>query len=106
MHRPALSKMKSFPRNHTVRGRPANESMASSMAKARCGARWLSPAKSENSSPPAACAISRDKALAKHLLRDAGVATPDFLVLSEATFKELGAAAVYAGQSAFYNVRR
>jgi D-alanine-D-alanine ligase len=43
--------------------------------------------------PPAACAISRDKAIAKHLLRDAGIATPDFLVLSEATFKELGAAA-------------
>ena len=43
--------------------------------------------------PPAACAISRDKALAKHLLRDAGIATPDFLVLSETTFKELGAAA-------------
>ena len=43
--------------------------------------------------PPAACAISRDKALSKHLLRDAGIATPDFLVLSETTFKELGAAA-------------
>ena len=43
--------------------------------------------------PPAACAISRDKALAKHLLRDAGIPTPDFLVLSETTFKELGAAA-------------
>ena len=43
--------------------------------------------------PPAACAISRDKALSKHLLLDAGVATPDFLVLSETTFKELGAAA-------------
>lgn len=43
--------------------------------------------------PPAACAISRDKALSKHLLRDAGIPTPDFLVLSETTFKELGAAA-------------
>ncbi len=46
--------------------------------------------------PPAACAISRDKAIAKHLLRDAGIATPDFLVLSETTFKELGAAAALA----------
>lgn len=43
--------------------------------------------------PPAACAISRDKALAKHVMRDAGVATPDFLVFSETTFKDFGAAA-------------
>jgi D-alanine-D-alanine ligase len=46
--------------------------------------------------PPAACAISRDKAITKHLLRDAGIPTPDFLVLSETTFKELGAAAALA----------
>ncbi len=45
---------------------------------------------------PAACALSRDKALTKHILRDAGIATPDFLVLSETTFKELGAAAALA----------
>jgi D-alanine-D-alanine ligase len=46
--------------------------------------------------PPAACAISRDKAIAKHLLRDAGISTPDFLVLSESAFKELGAAGALA----------
>lgn len=46
--------------------------------------------------PPAACAISRDKAIAKHLLRDAGIPTPDFLVLSESAFKELGAAGALA----------
>jgi D-alanine-D-alanine ligase len=47
--------------------------------------------------PPAACAISRDKALAKHVMRDAGVATPDFLVFSETTFKDFGAAATLGG---------
>lgn len=46
--------------------------------------------------PPAACAISRDKAISKHLLRDAGIPTPDFLVLSESAFKELGAAGALA----------
>ncbi|MCU0257434.1 MAG: D-alanine--D-alanine ligase [Solirubrobacteraceae bacterium] len=44
--------------------------------------------------PPAACAISRDKALAKHVMRDAGIATPDFLVFDETTFKDFGAAAL------------
>jgi D-alanine-D-alanine ligase len=43
--------------------------------------------------PPAACALSRDKALAKHLLAGAGVATPDFLVFRESTFKDFGASA-------------
>lgn len=47
--------------------------------------------------PPAACAISRDKALAKHVMRDAGIATPDFLVFSETTFKDFGAAATLGG---------
>jgi D-alanine-D-alanine ligase len=47
--------------------------------------------------PPAACAISRDKALAKHVMRDAGIATPDFLVFSETTFKDFGAASTLAG---------
>ncbi|MCD6726318.1 MAG: D-alanine--D-alanine ligase [Solirubrobacteraceae bacterium] len=42
--------------------------------------------------PPAACVISRDKAVAKHLLRGAGLPTPDFLVFSETTFRDLGGA--------------
>ena len=42
-------------------------------------------------SGPAACACCTDKALAKHLMRDAGVPTPDFHSLEEVTIKELGA---------------
>jgi D-alanine-D-alanine ligase len=42
-------------------------------------------------SGPAACACCTDKALAKHLMRDAGVPTPDFHSLEEAAIKELGA---------------
>ncbi len=41
---------------------------------------------------PAACSMAWDKVLAKHLMRDAGIPTPDFLVLSETTLKEMGAA--------------
>jgi D-alanine-D-alanine ligase len=44
-------------------------------------------------SGPAACMSCTDKALAKHLLREAGVPTPDFHFLREASIKELGAAA-------------
>lgn len=43
-------------------------------------------------SRPAGCAQSWDKVLAKQLLRDAGVPTPDALVFSETALKELGAA--------------
>jgi D-alanine-D-alanine ligase len=43
-------------------------------------------------SRPAACVRSWDKVLAKELLRDAGVPTPDDLVFSESAVKELGAA--------------
>ena len=46
---------------------------------------------------PAACAFSSDKVLAKHLMRDAGIATPDFLVFSETTFKEMGAGEALGG---------
>ena len=38
-----------------------------------------------------ACMRCWDKALAKHLLREAGIATPDFFAFSETAFKELGA---------------
>jgi D-alanine-D-alanine ligase len=38
-----------------------------------------------------ACMRCWDKALAKHLMRDAGIATPDFYAFSETAFKELGA---------------
>jgi D-alanine-D-alanine ligase len=42
-------------------------------------------------SGPAACVCSTDKALAKHLMRGAGIPTPDFHSLAEAAIKELGA---------------
>lgn len=40
----------------------------------------------------AACIRCWDKVLTKHLLRDAGVPTPDFHAFSETAFRELGAA--------------
>jgi D-alanine-D-alanine ligase len=44
-------------------------------------------------SGPAACMRCTDKVLAKHLMRESGVPTPDFHFLREASIKELGAAA-------------
>jgi len=44
-------------------------------------------------SGPAACMCCTDKVLAKHLMRGAGIPTPDFHFLREASIKELGAAA-------------
>src|SRR5437763_12432368 len=44
-------------------------------------------------SGPAACARCTDKALAKHLMREAGIPTPDFHFLREDSIKQLGAAA-------------
>jgi D-alanine-D-alanine ligase len=41
---------------------------------------------------PSSCARCWDKVLAKHLMRDAGIPTPDFYAFSETAFKELGAA--------------
>ena len=43
-------------------------------------------------SGPSACVRCTDKVLSKHLMRDAGVPTPDFYAFSETAFKELGAA--------------
>jgi D-alanine-D-alanine ligase len=43
-------------------------------------------------SGPSACAQCWDKVLAKHLMRDRGIPTPDFYAFSEAAFKDLGAA--------------
>jgi D-alanine-D-alanine ligase len=43
-------------------------------------------------SSASACSRCWDKVLAKHLLRDAGLPTPDFHSFSEAAFRELGAA--------------
>jgi D-alanine-D-alanine ligase len=43
-------------------------------------------------SGPSSCARCWDKVLAKHLMRDAGMPTPDFYAFSEAAFRELGAA--------------
>lgn len=40
-----------------------------------------------------ACIRSSDKVLAKHVLRDGGVPTPDWYAFNETAFKELGAAA-------------
>src|SRR5438067_2233292 len=39
-----------------------------------------------------ACIRASDKALAKHVMRDAGIPTPDFYAFNETAFKELGAA--------------
>jgi D-alanine-D-alanine ligase len=44
-------------------------------------------------SPPTGCARATDKALAKRLMREAGVPTPPFHALRERSIKELGAAA-------------
>jgi len=48
-------------------------------------------------SGPAACMRCTDKVLAKHLMREAGIPTPDFHALREASIKELGAAAALEG---------
>jgi D-alanine-D-alanine ligase len=44
-------------------------------------------------SGPAACANCTDKVLAKHLMRAAGIPTPDFRCLQEASIREFGAGA-------------
>jgi D-alanine-D-alanine ligase len=43
-------------------------------------------------SGPSACIRCTDKVLAKHLMQDAGIPTPDFHAFNETAFKELGAA--------------
>ena len=43
-------------------------------------------------SGPSACIRCTDKVLSKHLMRDAGIPTPDFYAFNETAFKELGAA--------------
>ncbi len=43
-------------------------------------------------SGPAGCMRSTDKALAKYLLREAGIPTPDFTAIKESAIKELGVA--------------
>jgi D-alanine-D-alanine ligase len=48
-------------------------------------------------SGPGACMRATDKVLAKHLMREAGIPTPDFHSLRETSIKELGAAAALAG---------
>jgi len=48
-------------------------------------------------SGPAACMRCTDKVLAKHLMREAGIPTPDFHALRETSIKELGAAAALPG---------
>ncbi len=45
----------------------------------------------------AACARCMDKALAKHVLRDEGVPTPDWFAFNETAFRELGAADALGG---------
>src|SRR3954451_23534857 len=44
-------------------------------------------------SAPLACMRSMDKVLAKHLMLDAGIPTPEFFAFNETAFKGLGAAA-------------
>jgi D-alanine-D-alanine ligase len=51
-------------------------------------------------SGPAACARCTDKVLAKQLMDEGGVPTPDFQPLREASIKELGAAAAIAAVEA------
>ncbi len=51
-------------------------------------------------SGPAACMRCTDKVLAKHLMREAGIPTPDFHAFKESAIKELGAAAALAGRGA------
>ncbi len=45
----------------------------------------------------AACARCMDKVLAKHVLREAGVLTPDWFAFNETAFRELGAADALSG---------
>jgi D-alanine-D-alanine ligase len=47
-------------------------------------------------SGPAACMRCTDKVLAKYLMREAGIPTPDFHFFRESSFKELGAAGALA----------
>jgi D-alanine-D-alanine ligase len=51
-------------------------------------------------SGPAACMRATDKLLAKYLMREAGIPTPAFRFLREASIKELGAAAALAPMEA------
>jgi D-alanine-D-alanine ligase len=44
-------------------------------------------------SGPAGCIRATDKALAKYLMREAGIPTPDFTAIKESAIKELGVAA-------------
>jgi D-alanine-D-alanine ligase len=44
-------------------------------------------------SGPAACVRGTDKALAKHLMREAGIPTPDFYALRQPAIRDLGAGA-------------
>ena len=48
-------------------------------------------------SGPAACMRCTDKVLAKYLMREAGIPTPDFHSFKESAIKELGAAAALPG---------
>jgi D-alanine-D-alanine ligase len=47
-------------------------------------------------SGPSACMRCTDKVLAKYLMREAGIPTPDFHFFRESSFKQLGAAAALA----------
>jgi D-alanine-D-alanine ligase len=47
-------------------------------------------------SGPSACMRCTDKVLAKYLMREAGIPTPDFHFFRESSFKEVGAAAALA----------
>jgi D-alanine-D-alanine ligase len=47
-------------------------------------------------SGPAGCMRCTNKVLAKHMMREAGIPTPDFHTLREASIKELGAASALA----------
>jgi D-alanine-D-alanine ligase len=47
-------------------------------------------------SRPAACARCTDKVLAKHLMREAGIPTPDFRTLQQSSIRDLGAGAALA----------
>jgi D-alanine-D-alanine ligase len=48
-------------------------------------------------SGPSACMRCTDKALAKHLMREAGIPTPEFAAFKESAIKDLGVAAALPG---------
>ena len=75
------------------RTRRSSPCTAATARTARCRSCSKRSAIPYTGSGPAACVRCTDKALAKHLMRAAGIPTPDFRCLQEASIKEFGAGA-------------